>query len=134
MYNNKVPIMNQPQNAFPPQMPQPLPQKQLEEKITVESENLVGKVKEILKIENTDDRTEALGETLFYFLLKFIPQYKLNITEGKCTDTTLCSKLTGILIRTDVNNLLEIISNTFRLYNSLKDVLLKLMQTNRLDN
>ena len=102
--------------------------------LILEEEGLVDKVKEILKMENADDRTESLGETLFYFLLKFIPQYKLNITEGKCTDTTLCSKLTGILIRTDVNNLLEIISNTYRLYNSLKDVLVKLMKTNRLDN
>lgn len=144
MYN-KMPIglgvnnYQMPQNNFnaitaQPQMnPMPMAITQ-EKKITVEEEGLVDKVKEILKMENADDRTESLGETLFYFLLKFIPQYKLNITEGKCTDTTLCSKLTGILIRTDVNNLLEIISNTYRLYNSLKDVLVKLMKTNRLDN
>ena len=103
-----------------------------EQRITVEGEGLVDKVKEILQIENTNERTEALGEVLFYFLMKFIPQYKLNITEGKCSDTTISSKLTGILIRTNANNLLEIISTTTHLKNSLQDILLKLIQANRL--
>jgi hypothetical protein len=103
-------------------------------KITVEGEHLVEQVKEKLKIENPDDMTEALGETLFYFLMKFIPEYNLNITNGKYDDTTICSRLTGILIKTNPENLLEIISKTERLYHSLKEVLLQLMQTNRLDN
>ncbi len=103
-------------------------------KITVEGEHLVEQVKEKLKIENPDDMTEALGETLFYFLMKFIPEYNLNITNGKYDDTTICSRLTGILIKTNPENLLEIISKTEGLYLSLKEVLLQLMQTNRLDN
>jgi polyadenylate-binding protein len=129
---NAMPLPNPGQNTYI--NPTPIMHAENAERITVEGEGLVDKVKEKLKIENVDDRTEALGEVLFYFLLKFIPQYKLNMTEGKCSDTTLCSKLTGILIRTDVNNLLEIISSTSRLENSLRDVLLKLIQANRLDN
>ena len=103
-------------------------------RITVEGEHLVEQVKEKLKIENPDDMTEALGETLFYFLIKFIPEYNLNITNGRYDDTTICSRLTGILIKTNPENLLDIISKTDRLYHSLKEVLIQLMQTNRLDN
>lgn len=128
---NPIPLSGNPSTYI---NPNPMMHSDHVERITVEGEGLVDKVKEKLKIENIDDRTEALGEVLFYFLLKFIPQYKLNMTEGKCSDTTLCSKLTGILIRTDVNNLLEIISSTSRLENSLRDVLLKLIQANRLEN
>ena len=126
---NVLPISTQSQAAYI----NASPLETVERRITVESEGLVDKVKEILQIENINDRTEALGEVLFYFLMKFIPQYKLNITEGKCSDTTISSKLTGILIRTNANNLLEIISTTTRLENSLKDILLKLIQANRLD-
>ena len=96
-------------------------------RITVEGENLLETIKEKLKIENKDDRTEAIGETLFYFLIKFIPQYGLNTSNGKYNDSDLCSKLTGILIKTDSKVLLQIISNTQGLYNSLKDVLSKLI-------
>ena len=97
-------------------------------RITVEGEHLLETIQEKLKIENVDDRTEAVGETLFYFLIKFIPQYGLNTTNGKFNDSDLCSKLTGILIKTDPNILLQIISSTQGLFNSLKDVLNKLIQ------
>ena len=69
-------------------------------RITVEGENLLETIKEKLKIEDNEERTEAVGETLFYFLIKFIPQYGLNTTNGKFNDSDLCSKLTGILIKT----------------------------------
>ncbi len=95
-------------------------------RITVEGEHLLDKIKEKLTIENEEDRTEAVGETLFYFLIKFIPEYGLNTTNGKFNDSDLCSKLTGILIKTEPYNLLQIISSTQGLYNSLKDVLNKL--------
>ena len=98
-------------------------------RITVEGEHLLETIQEKLKIENVDDRTEAVGETLFYFLIKFIPQYGLNTTNGKFNDSDLCSKLTGILIKTEPKILLQIISNTQGLYNSLKDVLNKLIQS-----
>ena len=101
-------------------------------KITVESENLVETVKNKLQIENPEERTEALGETLYYFLIKFIPQYKLNITRGKCDDDVICARLTGILIKSNQEYLLQIISKTTRLYNALKEVLLNLMQKNQL--
>ena len=101
-------------------------------KITVESEHLVEKITEKLKIEDSDERTEAIGEILFYFLLQFIPQYGLNITEGKFNDSDLCSKLTGILIKTDPRVLLQIISKNDSLYSSLSDVLQKLMNSNNL--
>ena len=98
-------------------------------RITVEGEHLLDTIKEKLKIENSDDRTEAVGETLFYFLIKFIPQYGLNTTNGEFNDSDLCSKLTGILIKTEPSVLLQIISSTQGLYNSLKDVLNKLIQS-----
>ena len=98
-------------------------------KITVEGENLLETVKENLKVEDPNERTEAVGETLFYFLIKFIPDYGLNTTNGKYNDSDLCSKLTGILIKTDPSILLQIISTTSGLYNSLKDVLKKLVQS-----
>ena len=98
-------------------------------KITVEGENLLVTVKENLKVEDPNERTEAVGETLFYFLIKFIPDYGLNTTNGKFNDSDLCSKLTGILIKTDPSILLQIISTTSGLYNSLKDVLNKLVQS-----
>jgi hypothetical protein len=97
-----------------------------------ESENLFETVKNKLQIENPEERTEALGETLYYFLIKFIPQYKLNITKGKCDDEFLCSRLTGILIKTNQETLLQIFSKTTRLYNAIKEVLLNLMQNNQL--
>ena len=98
-------------------------------KITVEGENLLETVKENLKVEDPNERTEAVGETLFYFLIKFIPDYGLNTTNGKFNDSDLCSKLTGILIKTDPSILLQIISTTSGLYNSLKDVLNKLIKS-----
>ena len=101
-------------------------------KITVECENLFETVKNKLQIENPEERTEALGETLYYFLIKFIPQYKLNITRGKCEDDVICARLTGILIKSNQEYLLQIISKTTRLYNALKEVLLNLMQNNQL--
>ena len=95
-------------------------------RITVEGERLLDTIKEKLTIENDAERTEAVGETLFYFMLKFIPDYGLNTTNVKFNDSDLCSKLTGILIKTEPNILLQIISSTQGLYNSLKDVLNKL--------
>ncbi len=103
-----------------------------QERITVEGEHLLEKVKEILATKTDDDRTESLGETLFYFLTYFIPQYKLNTTGGKFSDTELCSKLTGILIKTDENNLCELLAKTERLYNSLKDVIEKMLSSGKL--
>ena len=99
------------------------------DKISVESEHLLEIIQEKLKIENPDDRTEAVGEKLFYFLIKFIPQYGLNNTNGLFKDEDLCSRLTGILIKTEPEILLQIISSTQNLYNSLKDVLNTLVQS-----
>ena len=135
MVNNMMNMNNQQQmnnmfgNNTPMQQKQIIPQNK---KITVESENLVEKITEKLKIEDPDERTEAIGEILFYFLLQFIPQYGLNITGGKFNDSDLCSKLTGILIKTDPRVLLQIISKNESLFNSLSDVLQKLMNSNNL--
>lgn len=121
---------NNPQNQKAPQkMPMPGPKAFQEEKITVESENLIKQIQEKLSIQDPEERTEAIGEILFFFLLKFIPQYGLNDYRN-CDDSSLCSKLTGILIRTDTNNLLNIISSNDKLYNSLRDVVNKLNPLN----
>ena len=69
------------------------------EKINVEGVHLLDSIKEKLKIDNEEERTKAIGETLFYFLIKFIPQYGPNTTNGVFNDSDLCSKLTGILIK-----------------------------------
>jgi hypothetical protein len=75
-------------------------------------------------IKNVDERHELLGETIFYFLLKFIPQNNLNNTGGRFDDTILCSKLTGIFLHTDPNELVEIVSNIQVLTMTIKDVIM----------
>ena len=138
--------MNFPQNAFmggaPNMMPNPnqIQQQQpnqppiMNKKITVEEFNLVGRLKAVIDAnvdeERAEDETiEGLGEIMFQFLSEFIPQYNLNISDGKLKDIELCSKLTGILIKTDYNTLLEIVSSTDKLYNSLKDISEKIIST-----
>ena len=123
--NNNMPMNNMQNNLMMN------PNMMNNDKITVEGEHLSEKIQEKLKIENPDDRTEAIGEILFYFLIKFIPQYGLNNTNGIFQDEDLCSRLTGILIKTEPKLLLEIISNTQNLYTSLKDVLNSLIQSQR---
>ena len=128
-YQQMVQSLNPNYNQQIQNMGNPLMQNKNMARITVEGEHLLDTIKEKLKIENNDDRTEAVGETLFYFLIKFIPQYGLNTTNGEFNDSDLCSKLTGILIKTEPSVLLQIISSIQGLYNSLKDVLNKLIQT-----
>ena len=135
MMQQPHPQMNNMMSNIPPNQSEllmnPIQMNGANDKITVEGENLLESIKEKLKIENPDDRTEAIGEILFYFLIKFIPQYGLNTTHGMFKDEDLCSKLTGILIKTEPHILLQIISNTNSLYTSLKDVLKTLIQTQR---
>ena len=85
--------------------------------------DLVLKVKNILKEKESEERSEMLGETLFYFLLDFINTFKLNISLGKFDDTFLCSKLTGILMHTEENQLIEIIRNSEILKLTIQDVI-----------
>jgi hypothetical protein len=118
-YNNQTTIFNQSE----PEKAETTQNINTGTKITVENYDLVNKVQKILQMPNQEDRTEALGETLFYFLLAFIPQYNINTTQGKVNDTIICSKLTGILIKTDERNLIEIISRTDRLVIALRDVM-----------
>ena len=120
--NQNMPNIQMMDNQYNPNENKNMP------RITVEGEHLLETIKEKLKIDNAEERTEAVGETLFYFLIKFIPQYGLNTTNGKFNDSDLCSKLTGILIKTEPNILLQIISSTQGLFNSLKDVLNKLIK------
>ena len=122
--NNNYGMINNMQNDFMMNN-----QNNNNDNITVEGEHLLEIIKEKLKIENPEDRTEAVGEKLFYFLIKFIPQYGLNNTNGLFKDEDLCSRLTGILIKTEPEILLQIISSTQNLYNSLKDVLNTLVQS-----
>lgn len=97
---------------------QPVPVKQ------PENIELVDEIKKILTISAPEERKEMLGETLFYFLLSFIPKHNLNITGGKVDDAMICSKLTGILLHTDEKYLLEIVSNNEILKSALKEVIL----------
>jgi hypothetical protein len=93
-------------------------------KVQIDNLEFVNEIKKILLIQNSEEKTELLGETIFYFLLNIIPKYNLNITNGKFDDTILCSKLTGILLHTDESELLEIVSNTEILLLTIKDVII----------
>ena len=82
----------------------------------------IEKIKQILTTPHTDERTEQLGEIIFYFLHEFIPKYNLNIIP-QLDDTVLCSKLTGILINEDDNEILEIVSNNETIIMFIKNVI-----------
>ena len=84
---------------------------------------LVNKIKQIISIPNLEERKELLGETIFYFLLRFIPTFNLNQTSGKFSDDVLCSKLTGIFLHTDEKELVNILSNVEILVLTIKDVI-----------
>jgi hypothetical protein len=118
----------QQQGRVPQGMNQPQQQAQSQpQQYRVKTDNIefVNEIKKILLIQNTEERNELLGETIFYFLLHhLIPKYNLNITRGKYDDTILCSKLTGILLHTDEAELLEIVSNTEILLLTIKDVIM----------
>jgi hypothetical protein len=113
-FNNRKP---NPQQPFPQQPP-------VQQRFRVDNIEFVTEIQKILMIKNVDERHELLGETIFYFLLKFIPQNSLNITGGRFDDTILCSKLTGILLHTDPNELVEIVSNVQVLTMTIKDVIM----------
>jgi hypothetical protein len=82
----------------------------------------ISSIKGILSMPHTDERTEQLGEIIFYFLHEFIPKYNLNIIPN-LDDTVLCSKLTGILINEDDNEILEIVSNNETIIMFIKNVI-----------
>jgi len=82
----------------------------------------ISAIKGILSMPHTDERTEQLGEIIFYFLHEFIPKYNLNIIPN-LDDTVLCSKLTGILINEDDNEILEIVSNNETIIMFIKNVI-----------
>ena len=84
---------------------------------------LVNKIKQIIAIPSLEERKELLGETIFYFLLRFIPSFNLNQTFGKFSDDVLCSKLTGIFLHTDEKELVNILSNIEILVLTIKDVI-----------
>ncbi len=79
-------------------------------------------IENILKQPHSEERTENLGEVIFYYLLDFIPKYKLNATQGVFDDTILCSKLTGILIHEDDQEILDIVSNSENLLFFIQNV------------
>jgi hypothetical protein len=83
---------------------------------------IINDVQNILKTDS-EEKTELLGETIFYYLLRFIAKYNLNNSEGKFDDPALCSKLTGMFLSIEVKDLLEILSNSQYLVFTIKDVL-----------
>jgi hypothetical protein len=96
----------------------------MQQRFRVDNVEFVSEIQKILIIKNIEERHELLGETIFYFLLKFIPQNNLNLSGGRFDDTILCSKLTGILLHTDPNELIEIVSNTQVLTMTIRDVIM----------
>lgn len=89
-----------------------------------ENAEFIKNIENILKQPHSEERTENLGEVIFYYLLDFIPKYKLNITQGQFDDTILCSKLTGILIHEDDQEIIDIVSNTENLLIFIKNVVM----------
>ncbi len=79
-------------------------------------------VKKILRKTPSDERTEHLGETIFYYLLRFISKYNLNTSKGRFDDPTLCSKLTGMFLSIEEADLMEIISKNDVLTMTIMDV------------
>lgn len=103
---------------------QNLQQTQLKTSKNAENEKLVNDIKMIMQMKESDEKTELLGETLFYFLLGAISKYKLNITNGVYDDAILCSKLTGILLQAEENELLDIVENNEILVMTIRDVIM----------
>ena len=87
----------------------------------------VDSIKKIIQITNIEEKTELLGETIFYFLMSFISKYNLNQSNGKFDDTHLCSKLTGIFLQTDEKEIIEIFSNSEILMLTIKDVVMVIL-------
>ncbi len=82
----------------------------------------ISKIVSILKNPNVEERTDQLGEIIFYYLLKFIAKFNLNVSEGRFDDPTLCSKLTGMFLSIEEKDLLEILSKNDILVLTIKDV------------
>lgn len=91
-----------------------------------ENENIefIKNIENILKQPHTDERTENLGEVIFYFLLDLISKFNLNVTKGQFDDTILCSKLTGILINEDDQEIYSIVSKNENLLVFINNVIM----------
>jgi RNA recognition motif-containing protein len=79
-------------------------------------------VQKILKDSSLEDKTESLGEVMFYYLLRFIAKFNLNRSNGKFDDPTLCSKLTGMFLSIEEKDLMDILTNTEVLTITINDV------------
>ncbi len=111
-------LINMQNQRLTPQMNNPMPTHVLE------NSEFIKNIENILKDPHSEERTENLGEVIFYYLLDFIPKYKLNVTQGQFDDTILCSKLTGILIHEDDQEIIDIVSNTENLLIFIKNVVM----------
>ena len=96
--------------------------------ITVEEVHLYEKILDKFLITDDSERREQIGETLFYFLERFIPQYNINKTNGLYDNHNLCAKTTGILLSAKPSELLQIVSSTQTLYYILIELVKKLVQ------
>lgn len=118
---------NQPQNLMNLQQNQRLNNLQMNNPMQTsvnENSEFIKNIENILQLPHSEERTENLGEIIFYYLLDFIPKYKLNVTGGQFDDTILCSKLTGILIHEDDQEIVDIVSNTENLLIFIKNVVM----------
>lgn len=80
-------------------------------------------------IQNEEDRNEKLGETLFPYIAKVIEVLKLNTFQSQgITNDTITSKLTGILIQTKFEALIEILSNINIFITTAKDLIFRLYE------
>ncbi len=117
------PNMNPQMNQINSQMSQISPFGNTQIK-SAEDIEFLNEVNKIFRNPNSDEKTESLGETVFYYLLRFISKFNLNISKGRFDDPTLCSKLTGMFLSIDEKDLLEIFSNQEVLTMTINDVLM----------
>lgn len=89
-----------------------------------EEVEFLNEINKILRSANSEEKTELLGETIFYYLLRFIAKYNLNTSKGRFDDPTLCSKLTGMFLSIEEKDLLDIFSNQEVLTITINDVLM----------
>jgi hypothetical protein len=126
MNQNVNPNMSNPQfNQINSQMSQISPFNNQPIKSSEDIE-FMNEVNRIMRIPNSDEKTELLGESIFYYLLRFISKYNLNISKGRFDDPTLCSKLTGMFLSIEEKDLLDIFTNQDVLTMTIKDVLMVL--------
>jgi RNA recognition motif-containing protein len=90
--------------------------------------NFQQELSKILMLKESQERTELLGDKIFYFILKLfqnsqnliLPRDTLN---SSTTIQEICSKLTGMFINAQPNVILEIFESEHSLINTINEII-----------